>query len=149
MKLSSHHQSGKIRFSSILIVLAIIYGAFVAVKIIATNVMPGQIRVDITDRIGILRGPSFTVEDGIKIVKDVLRENGVLESEYDDADEGVAHDDTETSAGRQYLNQRIDVRLNEKTTMVEFSLTYEYETNFLFFKQKKTYEVKGEVQNYN
>jgi hypothetical protein len=149
--MNRQYNSGKIKLSSLIIVLAVIYGGFVVFKIVTANIMKGQIRVEITDKIGIVRGPSFTVEEGINICKEVLENHGVLDRDFKDDEYGTYadHNDTENSASREYNHQVIDVRIDDKTTMVHFYLTYEYENNFIFFKQKKKYEVQGEVQNFN
>ena len=149
-----HMKAGKMRFSSILIVAILFYGGFVAVKIVSANIMQGQIKTNIIDRIGHLRGPDFTVEQGIKIVIDVLRENNVLEAEYDDTEDEEGEADTASytdmgSGDEDEEFQRIDVKINSKENLVEFFVTYKYEINFIFFKQLKYYEVVGEVQNYN
>ncbi len=151
--MNRHYNSGKAKLSSIFIVLALIYGGYALVKYISANIMQGQIRVEITDSFGLVRGPSFTVEEGVKIIKGILETHGVLDKDYDEDDyeddSAVEHDDTETSADREVRHQRINVEINTKTTMVHFYVTYEYENDFLFFKHKKVYEVRGEVQNYN
>jgi hypothetical protein len=153
-KMRRLRESGKIKFSSVLIVAIIFYGGFCVVKIVSANIMSGQIKNDIIEQIGYLRGPSFTVEAGEKIIREILKKNNVLESdldpEYDaERDEGGQADDTQTEAGSETRHQKINIRIDRKSAMVYFYADYHYEINFFFFKQLKYYEVKGEVQNWN
>lgn len=142
-------QSGKAKFSSILIVAIIFYAGFYLFKLISANMTPGQVENEITNAIGVERGPSFTIAKGEKIVRDALERHGVLESI--NADD---RDDVETvnpNVGREAVgeHQSIIVELDEKTTTVRFYADFHVTVDFFFFKQIKYYEVEGVVINYN
>ena len=144
-----HSQSGKVKMSSVLIVAIIIYAGFYLFKIITANLTPGQIKNDITNAIGIERGPAFTIAKGEKIVRDVLKRHGVLESEYDDEEEDVEMENVDPGPDAVGEPQRIVVEFNAKSVTVKFYTNFHLEVDFLLYKEIKYYEVSGEVQNYN
>jgi hypothetical protein len=126
------------------------YAGFVVVKIASASIMKGQVKTNIIDKMGFVRGPDFTVEMGVKIVEEVLKAEGLLEEEYEGEEEDDYGDDRDTEASSDdYKGQRIVVNIDQKRSMILFNVTYRYVIDFIFFKQEKIYQVEGEVQNYN
>jgi len=142
-------EKGAAKFSSILIVALICYGAFAAIKIISANVMEGQIRNNIIDEIGLQRGPNFTAENARKIVREALKAQGVLENDTEYSEESTTESTSEANSDSATAEQIIYAEIDEKTSMVRFKATFNYTVNLIFFKQKKHYVVEGELLNYN
>lgn len=134
---------GKIRISTVLIILVVFYGGFVAVKIVSANLTKSQIKNEIIDKLGFVRGSDFTPELGEKIIREILEENDVMPPD----NEIVFEEDGETKAGLK--RPEIFVEKEEKTAKILFFVEYEYEVNLLLFKYKKIYTIDDEMMAYN
>jgi uncharacterized membrane protein len=147
-------QSGKAKFSSLLILAIIFYAGYAVVKIVSSNIMNGQIKNSIIEQLGYARGQNFSIEDGEKIVRKVLKDNDVLESDYDNEETGndnyISDTDNEEAVDEEgeYKGQVVLVELDKKNSLIKFFATYQYELNFIFFKKMKYYEVRGDLPSY-
>lgn len=145
--------SGGMKFSTIIILVVLFYAGFFVVKIVSANIMRGQIKTDIIDQMGFLRGPDFTIEAGEKLIRDILKKHGVLDLEYEDEnyEDNYEYGEQEKESDRpeDYKGHGITVDLNDKKSQISFHLRYKYTNDFIFFKKTKVYDVEGEVQNYN
>ena len=71
------NREGKVAFSTIIFMVVLIYGGFVAYKIFSARITMGQIKKEIVDKIGFVRGQDFNSKKGEDIAWEVLRANGV------------------------------------------------------------------------
>lgn len=147
--------AGSMKFSTILILVVLFYAGFATVKILSANIMRGQIKTDIIDQMGYLRGPDFTVSGGEDVIRNTLKKHGVLDEDYEDEnyEDNYDYENDEKAMGstdpKDYRGHGITVNLNDKKSVITFHLRYKYTTDFIFFKKEKVYDVQGEVQNYN
>ncbi len=150
--MTQHRQSGKINIVGLLMIVVVFYIGFVVVKIISANMTKSQIKTSIINDIGQIRGPELTVEACENVIWNVLISNGISEygDEVPDADGKTTVDkSTATSGVPVYPGPQMDVTINKKDSTVHFRVTYRHINNLLLFKQKKIFEVEGDVQNYN
>lgn len=145
-----HLQSGKIRFSTLIILAVLFYGGYCAVKIASAEIMKGQIKTACVNGIGEVRGPDLTVERCEEVILDVLDENGILGSEETPANDETKTDTATTEETTPNDNDpTIKVTINGSRSNVHFTISYNYTSNLVFFKYKKSYFIEGDVQNYN
>ncbi len=145
-------QRGKIRFGTVLIIVLIVYGAFVAVKIISATLANGQIKNEIIDKIGINRGTRFTTEKIDKIILDILIAHKVVSPDEEVEPEDAQVDGTERE-GLEYEDlvnaPRIDVQINKQKALITFFVAYAIEIDLILFKQKKVFEIEDEMRTFN
>lgn len=127
MKMMKEH--GKINFSGIIMILLIVYGGYAAVKLISAGAMGTQIRKEVIDTLGTLRGADFSEEEAVEAVKKVLLDHAII---YDE------------EAG-----STVQITLNREKGTITFLCKYDVETNFLFFKKRKTVELKEGLKSYD
>jgi hypothetical protein len=164
-KMRGHTQSGKIRFSTLIIMAILFYGGFCIVKIASIHVTKGQIKTSIINKIGEIRGPDLTVAKCEEIILDVLQENGILntadetttdESKTDNSttdnsttDNSTTDKTTEENTAVDDSDPQIKVTIGNHRAYVHFIVTYQYITRLYLFKYKNLYTVEGDIQNYN
>lgn len=122
------NQKGKITFLSLIALLIIVYGAFVAIKLIGSSFSDKHIEKEVTEELGTARGSQFTSEMGEEIVREILKKYHVI---FDENDEGA-----------------VSVSINDKKGTIEFYYRYQVEVNLIFFKKLRTVEVRNEVAAY-
>lgn len=121
-------QEGKLTFIGFIIIILIVYGGFVAVKLISTNLTESQIENKVKDTFGMMRGSGFDEAEGEDAIRDIL-------TERDD----IILDE----------NHVIDVELDKNTHTIKYFFEYEVETNFLLFKSRKKIEVNESMRSYD
>jgi hypothetical protein len=121
-------QKGKITFTGFVFLLLILYGGFAAVQLISASLMDSQIENEVKDTIGFIRGADLTEEKAYKAIKDILQKNKII---FDEKKKGALELRIDRSAGKIFYHFRYDV-----------------EINLIFFKQRRTVEVKNEMRNY-
>lgn len=122
-------QQGRVNFTGLIMILLIVYGGYAAVKLISASLSETQIRKEVIDTLGTMRGADFSAEDGTNAVKDVLMKNGVVFDE-----EG---------------GNEASVKLDRQHGNITFYYKYNVEVDLLFFKKKKTVEVKEDMKSYD
>lgn len=122
-------QQGKINFTGLIMLLIIVYAGYAAVKLIVSNASETQIRKEVIDMLGTMRGADFSESEAVTAIKDILLDHSVV---FDEEDE-----------------QAVSVSLNKTKGTITFYYTYDEEINFLFFKKKKTVKVKEGLKSYD
>lgn len=120
-------QQGKINFTGLIMILIIVYGGYAAVKLIVSNAMETQIRKEVIDTLGTLRGADFSETDAASAIRDILLDHNV------NFDEDTA----------------VNVSLNKTKGTITFNYVYDEEINFIFFKKKKIVNVKEGLKSYD
>ena len=141
------NQKGKANISSILIIVILFYGAFAAFKIISSRITKAQIKNEIIDKFGYIRGPDFTPERGEQVIQEILIEHD-LYSEDVISEEGDDYDTGEDINVEAY-GTRIAVEIRQKGSKIWFFVEYVDEINLLLFKTKARYSFEDEIFNYN
>ena len=121
-------QSGKVTLLSLIAILLIVYGGFVAIKLIGSSFSDKQIEKEIIEMLGATRGSHFTSEMGVEAIIRILKKNQVI---FDEKDEEV-----------------VSVNLNHKKGTIEFYYRYEVEINLILFKKRRVVEIRNEVGAY-
>ena len=67
-------QEGKITLIGFIIIILIVYGGFVAVKLISTNLTESQIENKVKDTFGMMRGSGFDEAKGQDAIRSILTE---------------------------------------------------------------------------
>ena len=140
-------QKGKVTITTILFFVVLFYAGFVAVKIISANLTKSHIKNEIIDKFGYMRGDDFKVEEGEKIIRQVLKDNGVLPADenYDFEDD----EETESQSNRGLKPPEIYVEFDKKASEISFFAEYEYEVSLILFKYKKIYTIEDKMRSYN
>ncbi len=144
------NQKGKVNMTSILIIAILVYGAFAAFKFISSRLTKTQIKNEIIDKFGFIRGPQFTPERGEQVIREILIEHNL----YSEDVSGGAGNEYEDESGDEDVNvesygTRIDVEARGKGSKIWFAVEYVDVINLLFFKTKATYYIEHEMFNYN
>ena len=121
-------KDGKITFGGIILMLIIFYGGYAAVMLISTSLMQSQIENEVTDSLGLVRGVDLTSDMACETIREVLKKNDVI---FDEKNKGI-----------------VEVTIDRKAGKMFYYFRYEVETNLIFFKNKKTVEVKDEMRSY-
>ena len=123
-------QTGRINFTGLIMLFIIFYGGYAVVKLIITSTTNTQIRKDVIDTLGTMRGADFSEEEGENAIRNVLLK-------YD----SIIFDENDENA--------IDVKLDRNKGTITFTYRYNTETNLLFFKQRKNVVVKEGMKSYD
>lgn len=121
------NQKGKLTFFSLILLIILIYGGFVAIKILGANFQESQIKKEVYDTIGIMRGSDFTTEMGEEAIKKILGKNDNVI--FDENDEGS-----------------IEINLDKRELFYYFR--FEIEIDLLLFKQIKEVEIEDSMERY-
>ena len=122
------NQRGRITFLSFLAILIIVYGGFVAIKMLGSSFADKQIEKEVIESLGATRGSHFTDEMGVELIIKILQKNNVI---FDKEDKDV-----------------ISVTVNDKKGTIEFYYRYKVEINLILFKKQRVVEVRNEVSAY-
>ena len=144
-------QKGKISFSTILIMLLLFYGAFAAFKIISSRLTKSQIKNEIVDKFGYIRGPDFTVEKGEKIIQDILKEHELYTEpgEEDEYEDESGEEEGSAESEKAFTGTRISVTVLQKGAKIKFYVEYMDIIDLILFKTKAYYTIDDEMLNYN
>jgi hypothetical protein len=121
-------QDGKFTFGGFILILIILYGGYAAIMLISTSLMQSQIENEVTEALGFRRGAALTNERAYEAIKDILLKKDVI---FDEKDQGA-----------------VDVTVDRRGGKILYYFRYDVEINFIFFKHRKTVEVKDEMRNY-
>lgn len=129
MEVKMRKQQGRINFTGFIMLLIIIYGGYAAVKLIASSMSDTQIRKEVIDTLGTMRGADFSEEDGTRAIRGVLMKHGIVFTEEGQNEAYVTLD-------RQHGDLRYYYR-------------YNVEIDLLFFKKKKTVVIDEDMKSYD
>lgn len=146
------NQNGKVTITTILIIVVLFYAAFAAYKIISSKLTTNQIRSDIIDKFGFVRGTDFTVQKGEEIIREIMISHDLYkdpltaESESGDeaGDEDGTAESTDINTGTQIL-----VTVDQGGTRLYFKVDYTDVVDLILFKLRPHYTVEGDMVNYN
>ncbi|MCX6583853.1 MAG: hypothetical protein NT166_27065 [Candidatus Aminicenantes bacterium] len=122
-------QQGRVNFTGLIMILLVVYGGYAAVKLISASLSETQIRKEVIDTLGTMRGADFSAEEGTKAVREILMKNGIV---FDEESGNEAN-----------------VRLDRQHGNLTFSYKYNVEVDLLFFKKKKTVNLTEEMKSYD
>lgn len=146
------NQKGKANISSILIIAILVYGGFVAFKIISSRITRSQIKNEIIDKFGYIRGTQFTSEKGEQVIREILIEHNLYSEDVSGGEKEENEYENESEAedvNVENYGTRIAVDIRQKGSKIWFSVEYFDEINLLFFKTKARYYIEHEMLNYN
>jgi hypothetical protein len=162
------NQRGKANISAILVMLLIFYGGFVAYKFISTRITKGQIKNDVLNRFGFIRGPDFSERQGRNIIRKILAQHGIIpeakpeaEDEYYEEESDAGGEDTgnqsEGTGGTVGTGKTkntkektliIQVKLDDQKRNIMFHIRYEVEIDLILFKSKQVFDIKEQMRNF-
>jgi hypothetical protein len=143
------NQKGKVSISSALIILVLFYGGFVAFKFIASRINRAQIKNEIIDKFGYIRGPDFTPEKGEEVIREIMIQHNLYSEAVSDGSENENESIDNEAVNVEIYGTRIDVEVRKKGSKIWFSVEYIDEINLFFFKTKARYTFEDEMFNYN
>lgn len=164
------NQRGKANISALIVMLLIFYGGFVAFKFISARITKGQIKNDVINRFGFVRGPDFTEKQGRNIIREILAQHEIIpeakletEDDYYYEEEGAVGvedagsqaEDAEGGEGtgearnKQEKTLIIQVKLDEKKRNIKFLIRYEVVIDLIIFKSKQVYDIQEQMRNYS
>ena len=163
------NQQGKANISAIIVMLLIFYGGFVAFKFIAVRITKGQIKNDVINRFGFVRGPDFTERQGRNIIREILAQHEIIpeakpeaEDEYyeGETDAGVedagsqaeSTEEAEVTGETRKKEEKaliIQVKLDEGKRNIRFHIRYEVEVDLILFKSKQVFDIQEQMRNYS
>lgn len=144
------NQKGKINLSTILIIIVLAYGGFVAFKLISSRVTKSQIKNEIIEQFGFIRGTDFSGEKGEQIIIKILEEHDLYKQELPslgEQDEDEDEDEAAEETNKEYYEPKIYCEL--KGNKITFSVEYIDTVNLLLFKLREKYFFEHEMLNYN
>ncbi len=121
-------EKGKITVTGFIFLLLILYGGFAAVQLISASMMETQIENEVHDTIGFIRGADLTEDKAYEAIKNILQKNKVI---FDEKKNGA-----------------LVVRIDRREGKISYQFMYDVEVNLIFFKHRRTVEVKNEMRNY-
>jgi hypothetical protein len=116
-------QRGKMTFMSLIALAILVLGGFMAFKFIGTNLEKKQIKKDVFNAIGDVRGQNFTNDQLQGIIEEILKKKGVEILE-------------------------LNANLNTERQIIHYSFRYRIEADYLLFKRSEIIEVEDEIANY-
>jgi len=131
---------GKFNISSILIIIIIGYGAFVAFKFISSRVTKTQIKTEILEKIGYIRGMDFTPEKGEEIIRRILIDHNLY---TENVGEGEGNENVES------FETKVKVELQQAGSKIWLAVEYMDKIDLLLFKTRMRYNIEEEMLNYN
>ncbi len=119
-----HGTKGKITFANLVLFIIIIYGAFVAFKIIGSNLEKKSIKKEVYDYLGTVRGSAFNEEIGIAGIKDILKRHGLT------------------------FPEEPLVMIDRDKGKIAYYLKYDNSINLIFFKRQEIITLEDELDTY-
>ena len=139
------HPKGKITFSTIIIMVILFYGGFVAFKFISSRLTQTQLKNEIIEKLGYIRGSDFTIEKGEETIREIMITYGF----YVEADESEESQPAAGDPSEKIPPSRIIVQINENGAKIRFRVDYTDVLNLVLFKKKNFITLEAEVTNYN
>jgi len=121
--------SGKITFIGFIFLLLIVYGGFVAVKLIGAKITQSQIENEVFNTIGLLRGGGFTSEKGEQAIVEILLKH---KSVVFNKEQGVVALTIDRGKGR-----------------IKYRFEYKIKSDLILFKKIKPVLVDEEIRSYD
>ena len=115
-------QKGKITIMNVIVFCIIVLAGVIAVKYLAKGIDQKQIKKEIYDTIGVLRGSTLTDAKVREIISEVLNKRSL-----------------------EPLEIFTEFRSNNK---IYFSYKYEITVNYILFKRNEIVAVEDEMENY-
>jgi hypothetical protein len=149
------NQKGKITITTIIVLIVLFYGGFVAFKIITSRLTRAQIKNEIVEKFGFVRGADFTPEKGRGIIEEVLESYGffvpdeVVKREENRGNTYVDESEVDGVSEEVREGTKIFVEMKERGSKAWFQVEYTDIIDFILFKQKARYTIEEEVINYN
>jgi hypothetical protein len=140
------NQKGKVNISSILIITVLIYGAFAGFKVISSRVTKTQIKSEIIEKFGFIRGTDFTSGLGEEIIRKILIEHNLYSEDVGEGEENEYESGDENVNAASYGTKIV---VNVQGAKITFSVEYTDVIDFIFFKSKARYLIEEEMLNYN
>lgn len=116
-------QRGKMTFMSLIALVILVLGGFMAFKFIGTNLEKKQIKKDVFNAIGEVRGHDFTDAELQGIVEGILVKKGVEILE-------------------------LNASLDKGRALINYSFKYRIETDYWLFKRSEIVEVADQIENF-
>lgn len=116
-------QSGKMTFMSLIALVILVLGGFMAFKFIGTNLEKKQIKKDVFNAIGDVRGRDFADAELQGIIEEILVKKGVEILE-------------------------LGASLDKGRAIIHYSFKYRIETDYLLFKHSEIVEIVDQIENY-
>ena len=116
-------QQGKMTFLSLIAVVILVLGGYMAFKFIGTNLENRQIKKDVFNAIGEVRGHDFTDAELQGIIEKILLRHGVEILE-------------------------LDASLDKGKSIIHYSFKYKVVTDYWLFKRSEIVEVIDQIENY-
>lgn len=116
-------QRGKMTFMSLIAVVILVLGGYMAFKFIGTNLENKQIKKDVFNAIGEVRGHDFTNAELQGIIEGILQKHGVEILE-------------------------LSAELDKGKAVIHYSFKYKVETDYWLFKRSEIVEVIDQIENF-
>jgi hypothetical protein len=116
-------QRGKMTFMSLIAMVILLVGGFMAFKYIGTGLEKKQIKKEVFDMLGTFRGSQMDGAKAMESIEEVLQRKHV-----------------------EILEVYAEI---DKGGVIHYSFKYKIDTNYLFFKRSEIIEVADEIANYS
>jgi hypothetical protein len=116
-------QRGKMTFMSLIAMVILIVGGFMAFKYIGSGLEKKQIKKEVFDTLGSTRGGDKDDAELVALIEAVLKK-------------------------RQIEILDVAATLDRGNSTIRYSFSYRVETDYLFFKHSEIVEVIDEIANY-
>lgn len=150
-------REGKMNFTGIFIILIICYGAFVAYKFIMVRVEKAEIKTDVVNQLGTMRGQDFTIDAGVEAIYKILKEQGIaneterirVETDGDDGPTTSFLNDSDDDASKVPPRIIISLKYAESKSKLIISIKYNTVVDLIFFKTKQDVDIEEDVLTYS
>ncbi len=122
-------QNGKITFAGFIFLLLLAYGGFVGVKLIGAKYTQAQIKNEVSDKIGFLRGTGFTSEMGEQAIVEILLKH---KSVIFDKEQGV-----------------VELTIDKGKMKIKYYFEYKIDIDLILFKKIKSIKHNDEIRSYD
>ncbi len=116
-------ERGKMTILSLIALVILVLGGYMAFKFIGTNLENKQIKKDVFNAIGEVRGHDFTSAELQGIIEGVLQKHGVEILE-------------------------LNAELDKGKSIIHYSFKYRVETDYWLFKRSEIIEVTDQIENF-
>lgn len=115
-------QQGKMTFLSLITLIVLVVGGFMAFKYIGSGFEKKQIKKEVFDTLGTIRGGMRTEEEMTRTIEDVLAKKPV---------------------------ELLELSAELSSNVFYYDFKYRMETDYLFFKKSETIRVTDQIENFN
>jgi len=116
-------QRGKMTFMSLIAMVILVLGGYMAFRFIGTELEKKQIKKEVFDTLGTYRGGQMTDVRATEIIEEILAKKKI-----------------------EILDVAAEIN---SSNYVVYSFSYRIQTGYLLFKRSETIEVADEIANYN